>query len=97
MNLSTLLKRPSAFLPVVMSLGALTSVLAHLVLYGPAPQSDEGLAAHVWQILMAGQLPIVIFFAINWLPQSVRWTLFVLALQLVAALAALAPVALLHW
>ena len=93
----TTLKHPSAFLPVAMSLGALATVLVHLALHGPAPQPDEGTAAHIWQLLMAGQVPIVLFFAIKWLPQSPRQAIFILALQVGAALAAVAPVFMLAW
>ena len=93
----TALRRPSAFLPVAMSLGALAVVLIFLALHGPAPQADEGAAAHLWQLLMAGQVPIVVFFAIKWVPQSPRQALPILALQVGAALAAMAPVFLLHW
>jgi hypothetical protein len=32
---------------------------------GTAPQPDEGTAAHIWQILMVAQIPLVMFFAIN--------------------------------
>ena len=92
-----MLKHPSAFLPVAMSVAALGTVLTFLALYGPAPQPDEGAAAHVWQILMAGQVPIVLFFAIRWLPRSPGRALRVLGLQVGAALAALAPVFLLRW
>jgi hypothetical protein len=93
----TLLKRPSAFIPVAMSFIALTIVLVHLITTGAARQADEGAAAHLWQLLMAAQIPIIAFFAIRWLPQSPRSALPVLALQAVAALAALVPVYLLHW
>ena len=97
MNPSTMLKHPSAFLPVAMSLGALTTVLIFIVLHGPAPQADEGAAAHIWQLLMAAQAPIVLFFAIKRVPQSPRQAVPILALQVGAALAAMAPVFLLHW
>jgi hypothetical protein len=91
------LKHPSAFLPVAMSLSALATVLGFLAFHGPAPQSDEGAAAHIWQILMACQVPIVLFFAFRWVPQSPRQAVPILALQVGAALAAMAPVFLLHW
>lgn len=91
------LKHPSAFLPITMSLLALAIVLFHIVMHGTAREPNEGTAAHLWQLLMAGQLPIIAFFAIRWLPQSPRSALPVLALQAVAALAALAPVYLLNW
>ena len=92
-----LMKRPSAFLPVAMSLGALATVLIFLALHGPAPQADEGAAAHIWQLLMAAQAPMVLFFAIKWVPQSPRQAVSILALQVGAAVAAMAPVFLLHW
>ena len=97
MNPRTMLKHPSAFLPLAMSLGALATVLLFLALRGPAPQADEGAAAHIWQLLMAAQAPIVLFFAVKWVPQSPRQAVPILALQVAAALAAMAPVFLLRW
>jgi hypothetical protein len=97
MNLRTMIKRPSAFVPVAMSFVALAIVIVHIIMSGAARQADEGTAAHLWQLLMAAQIPIIAFFAIRWLPQSPRSALPVLALQAVAALAALAPVYLLNW
>ena len=93
----TILKHPSAFLPVAMSLGALATVVIFVALHGTATQADEGAAAHIWQLLMAAQVPIVLYFAIKWVPQSPRQALPILALQVGAALAAVAPVFLLHW
>jgi hypothetical protein len=92
MKFSSLLKKPSAFLPVAMSLAALATVLIHIVLYGPARQADEGTAAHIFQLLLLVQLPIVLYFAVRWLPRFPRPALLVLALQAAAGLAALAPV-----
>ena len=96
MNFSTV-KQPSALIPLAMSCAALAIVLGHIAVSGVARQADEGAAAHLWQLLMAGQLPVVAFFAIKWLPRSPRPALLVLALQAGAALAALAPVFLLNW
>jgi hypothetical protein len=87
-----LTKKPSAFLPMAMSLTALTVVLVHVAIYGAVREADEGAAAHMWQLLMAGQLPVLAFFAIKWLPRVPRQTLYVLALQAGAALASMAPV-----
>ncbi len=97
MNAPAMMKQPSAFLPVVMSLAALATVLLRIALVGTASEPDEGAAAHFWQLLMALQLPVIAFFAIKWLPQSPRQALLVLGLQAGAALAALAPVFILHW
>jgi hypothetical protein len=88
-------RKPSAFLPVAMSLAALATVLAYVVRFGVARQPDEGAAAHLWQLLMAGQVPVIAFFAVKWLPQNPRRALPVLALQVGAAFVAAAPVFLL--
>ena len=80
-----------------MSMTALAAVLYHLAIHGTAPQPDEGAAAHLWQILMAGQVPVVLFYAVKWLPQAPGTALRVLAVQVGAALAALAPVYWLGW
>ena len=92
-----MLKHPSAFLPMAMSLGALATVVVFAAVHGTAPQADEGAAAHIWQLLMAAQAPIVLFFAVKWVPQSPRQAVPILALQVGAALAAMAPVFLLNW
>ena len=91
MNIS-IMQKPSAFLPLAMSFAALGTVLVHVAMFGVAREADEGTAAHIWQILMAAQIPIVAFFAIKWLPRTPRQALLVLVLQGGAALAALAPV-----
>jgi hypothetical protein len=96
MKLSTMMKEPSAFLPVTMSLIALVTLLVAFVTGGLVHETDEGTAAHIWQLLMGGQIPIVAYFAIKWLPQAPRQALYVLALQCGLVLAALAPVYLLH-
>jgi uncharacterized membrane protein HdeD (DUF308 family) len=75
-----------------MSLVALALVVGHIAIFGIVHEADEGTAAHLWQLLMAGQVPIVAYFAVKWLPQTPGNALRVLALQFVAALAACAPV-----
>ena len=96
MNASAI-KHPSAFVPIVMSVAAMTTVVCHIVLVGTAPQPDEGTAAHIWQLLMAGQIPVILFHAVKWVPPSPKMALPVVALQVGAVLAAMAPVYLLGW
>jgi len=91
MNASPI-KQPSALLPVAMSLAALAVVLAHAALYGVVHEADEGTAAHLFQILMAAQAPVVLYFAVKWLPRAPGRALRVLALQAGAAAAAFAAV-----
>ena len=46
---------------------------------------------------MAGQLPVIAYFAFRWLPTEPKRALPVLALQLVAAVAAVLPIWFLGW
>ena len=94
---NTLLKQPSAYVPLAMSLTALAIVVAYIALFGIEPQEDEGTAAHLWQLLMAGQLPVIAYFAFRWIPIEPRRAVPVLALQFVAATAAILPIWLLGW
>ena len=75
----SLLRQPSTYLPLAMSLAALTLVLGHAAVYGVVHEADEGTAAHVWQILMAAQLPIMAYFLLKWLPRRPGESLQVLA------------------
>jgi hypothetical protein len=95
MNLSTLLKRPSAFLPLAMSFAALALVIYHVARFGIVRNADEGTAARIFQLQIVAQAPIMAFFAIKWLPRAPRQALVVLALQVAAAFAAVALVFLL--
>jgi hypothetical protein len=91
-SFGTIIREPIAFLPIWMSLTALGLVLSHIALFGAAREADEGTIAHIWQLLMAGQLPVLLFFVIKWLPRAPKQSLYVLALQAGAALSAMAPV-----
>ena len=101
-SFGTIVRKPSAFLPLAMSIAAL-ALLAGAYIFAVATghgglqrEPDEGSIAHLWQLLMAGQLPVLLFFAIKWLPRAPRQTLYVLGLQVGAVLAAMAPVYFLH-
>lgn len=97
-SFGAIVRQPSALIPMAMSLSALALVLGHIAMSGTGPEvvvngrPDEGTIAHLWQILMAGQLPVLAFFAIKWLPRAPKPTLGVLGLQAAAVLAAMAPV-----
>lgn len=89
---SSVFTRPSALLPLAMSFAALGTVIGYIAIYGVSREADEGTAAHIFQILVAGQLPIIAFFAFRWLQRAPRQALVVLAVQSTAIVAALAPV-----
>ncbi len=90
-----LIKKPSAWLPLILSLVVALLLLVTFVRGRLVPQPDEGAEAHLFQILMAVQVPIIAIFAIQWLPRAPRQAIAVLVLQAAAALAVCAPVFLL--
>jgi hypothetical protein len=89
---ASLIKLPSAWVPIALSLAALALVLGSVAIFGVVHEADEGTGAHIFQLLLAAQVPIVAFFALKWLFRAPREALLVLALQVGAALAAMAPV-----
>ena len=92
MTVATLIRRPAGFLPVGMSLGALAMIVWFVAAHGVVHQPDEGTQAHLWQLLVAGQTPLIAFFALRWLPSAPGPALGVLALQVGAViLLAFAP------
>jgi hypothetical protein len=89
---TTPLKQPGAWLPIAMSLAALAVTGGSLAIFGAVRDADEGAAAHLWQLLMAMQVPVVAWFAVQWLRRAPKQALQVLALQALAAAVAVAPV-----
>ncbi len=90
------MKRPSAFLPPAMSLFVLALILARIARFGIVREADEGTEAHLFQILMPAQLPLIAFFAMTWLPRKPTQAYEVLGLQIAAALSVFAVVFLLR-
>jgi hypothetical protein len=86
---------PSAWLPIAMSALALAVVAGHLLISGSAREADEGAAAHLWQLLMAGQVPIIAWFLLRRAPKEPWEAASVLAIQVGAVFVAAAPVMLL--
>jgi len=90
----SLFRSPSAVIPIGMSSVALITVIVHLLTLGAGPATDEETAAHLFQLLIAGQAPFVTFFAMKWLPRMPSEAMYVMATQAAAAMVALAPVVL---
>ena len=91
-NVAMLVRKPSAIAPIIMSAFALFVVLVAIATGSAKPQPDEGAAAHIWQLLMAGQIPFLGWFVLRWLTRDLRAALPVLSIQIVAFAAALFPV-----
>jgi len=90
MSFRRLLRQPSAFLPIALSAAALALLLGFVAMFGVVRNQDEGTAAHFFQLLMATQSLIVVYFGIKWLPRAFKPALLVLTLQFVAALVPMA-------
>lgn len=91
-SIRALWARPSGFVPMVLSLAALALLTGRLVTVGIARHGDEGAFAHLWQLLMAGQLPAIAWFALRGLHVAPRAARVVLSIQIALFLAAVAPV-----
>jgi hypothetical protein len=90
----SLFRQPSAWIPLVMSLAALSMILGYVAIFGIVHHQDEGAPARIFQLIMLAQLPIVGVFAFKWLPKRTAQALVVLALQ---ALAWVIPIIMILW
>ena len=91
-SIATLACKPSAIAPVIMSVGALVVVLIAVLTGGVKPRPDEYAAAHIWQLLMVGQLPFLGWFVFRWSRRHFRSAAPVIGLQILAFCLALLPV-----
>ena len=82
-------KHWTALLPLALGVAGLVLIFGH-VASGGVREADEGTAAHIWQLLMAAQLPLIAIFAITWLSRAPKMALMILALQVAVVLANLA-------
>ena len=86
-----------AILPPLMTFTVVAAGLLHAVQVGGfVREADEGTAAHLFQILMPAQIPIIALFVATQYPRHPRRTLGVLALQVTAFVALVATVFLLQ-
>ena len=72
LTVRALMRRPTGYLPVAMSVGALAMIVWFVAAHGVVHQRDEGAQAHLWQLLVAGQVQLMAYFALRWLPYGGR-------------------------
>lgn len=82
----------TAAFPVATSLVLLGMVLGRAALFGAVHDTDEGTAAHIFQLFMPLDLAVMVWFALEWLPKQRREALQVVAIQVAAAAAVFAGV-----
>lgn len=82
-----------ALLPLAMTLTVILAGAVHTLQAGGIYRdADEGTAAHLFQILMPLQAPIIIAFALTELPRHPAWATTFLVLQIGLAAALFATV-----
>ncbi len=91
-NRRSMLGSPLTLAPILLPLFCIGMVLVHLARFGTRVEADEGTEAHLFQLFMVLQVPLMVLFAAKWWPVRRQATLVVLALQGLAAAAALALV-----
>ena len=90
------INRWTAILPVVMSLAALALVGAAVATGWERDLTDEGIAAHLFQMLIVAEVPVVALFLGTADRGNFRRVAGLLAMQIAALGAALGSVALFH-
>jgi hypothetical protein len=95
MTLTVLIRKPTAWLPMAMSLTAIAVLIVALAT-GAGREPDEGWAAHLFQLLIVLQLPLMAAFALRWWKAAPQPAIAVLLVQTVCMVAAWLPVYLLH-
>ena len=96
-KMMSILRKPSAWIPIAMSLTVLAAMIVYIALSGPpVREPDEGVGAHLFQIWLVLEVLTIAFFAITWLPRAPKEGALILALQIAAVFAACAPVRYFH-
>jgi len=80
------LKQPAAWIPIAISLIALSFLMGYVAIFGIANSmgADEGAPARIFQLLMLAQLPIIAYFQFKWLAKQPKQSLLILVLQAAA-------------
>ena len=91
------INRWSGWLPIAMSVVAIgLLILALATGWGKGPPGDEGPAAHLWQLMVGLQAPLILAFLATADWRRPLGILAILGLQVLGLMMAMAPVALLR-
>ena len=95
--MTALIRKPSAWLPMLVSLAAIGLFVGHVALVGVARQEDEGTEARIFPLLVVVDAVAIGVFAVRWLPVAPKPALSVVALQLLLLAIPLVTIAVLEW
>ena len=95
-SLHALLRKPSAYIPLIMSALALAMLLGFVLVgfasgHPPVHEKDEGVGAHLYQLLIGCQVFPIGWFVLRWSPQAPLGALAVLVLQAAAVAVTFIP------
>jgi hypothetical protein len=94
---NSLIKQPSAWIPIALSLTWVAFWIFQLGMFGPPrPEPDEGTAAHLFQIWLVSEALLLAYFTIRWLAQRPKQALPILILQIALVIVDCAPVRIFH-
>ncbi len=92
-----LFKKPSAWIPIILSLTMLMVLGAYLSkIIPPDPSGDEGTGAHLFQIWLILESVLIPFFVIRWFTKFRSQTLQILAIQIILVFIVCLPVFYFH-
>ena len=83
--MATILKKPSAWIPIAIPLIFFVYLVVYISMFGIDRNTDEGTAAHLFQLWLLLEPFMIGFFAIKWLPKARKQALFILLLQIFTA------------
>lgn len=95
--MNSVLKKPSGWVPVVLSFGILLMELGFVLFGSQEPEADEGAGAHLFQIWLVLEFFFVAFFAAAWLPREPKPAMRVLIVQIISIAAGMFPVFYFQW
>lgn len=96
-SIAGLLRKPSAYIPLIMSTLALALLLGFVVAgfaigHPPERTKDEGVGAHLFQLLIGCQVFPIGWMVVRWGPAAPLATFGVLTLHVAAVALAFVPV-----
>ena len=83
--MKSILKKPSAWVPIVLPLIFFVYLVIYISIFGIVRQEDEGTGAHLFQLWLLLEPFMLGFFAFKYFKGARKETLIILAVQIIAA------------
>ena len=90
--MNSLLKRPSAWIPIAIPLLFFAYIVTVISIVGVVREEDEGAGAHLFQLWLVLEPFLLGYFLFKWYASAPQQAVLVVALQILAALLPIALV-----